>query len=284
MLTATLDGPDARPTPSSASSTRTPTSRPSYGGNFVELDRRARGQHRRRRRRGLVLLRQRLYSDVGAGEATSTPGDRIWWDYRDWSEAYRVPAVVGSLPEPFLHGYDGERARRRSSSASPAPTAVRRRRRRLARGRRRAERRGRRHARRRTPDDAARPRRPLGGAALRSGRPPARGGPGEQRRLRARSTRAATAGELDDPRLRRRARGSSVSTPASSPPSARAEDAADLARHRHRRGRRRRRRGALLDEETLRDRYAVAAEPAGGEPLPIPAPDDERREPRRAAR
>ena len=45
---------------------------------------------------------------VGAGEATIHPGDRVWWDHRDWSEAYRVPAVVGSWPEPFLHGYEGE--------------------------------------------------------------------------------------------------------------------------------------------------------------------------------
>src|SRR5204862_1805145 len=27
--------------------------------------------------------------------------DRIWWDYRDWTGAMRVPAVVGSWPEPF---------------------------------------------------------------------------------------------------------------------------------------------------------------------------------------
>lgn len=45
---------------------------------------------------------------VGAGEATVRPGDRVWWDHRDWSAAYRVPAVVGSWPEPFLHGYEGE--------------------------------------------------------------------------------------------------------------------------------------------------------------------------------
>jgi hypothetical protein len=29
-------------------------------------------------------------------------GDRIWWDYRDWTDAMRVPAVVGSFPQPFL--------------------------------------------------------------------------------------------------------------------------------------------------------------------------------------
>ena len=49
------------------------------------------------------------YSDIGAGETRVAPGDRIWWDYRYWSAAYRVPAVVGSWPEPFLHGHDGER-------------------------------------------------------------------------------------------------------------------------------------------------------------------------------
>ena len=28
-------------------------------------------------------------------------GDRIWWDYRDWTDVMRVPAVVGSFPEPL---------------------------------------------------------------------------------------------------------------------------------------------------------------------------------------
>jgi hypothetical protein len=35
-------------------------------------------------------------------------GDRIWWD-RHEPGAARVPAVVGSFPEPFLHGIDGKR-------------------------------------------------------------------------------------------------------------------------------------------------------------------------------
>jgi len=48
-------------------------------------------------------------SPVGAGEATVHAGDRIWWDYRDWTDAYRVPAVVGSYPEPFVSGFNGER-------------------------------------------------------------------------------------------------------------------------------------------------------------------------------
>jgi hypothetical protein len=48
-------------------------------------------------------------SPIGAADFELHDGDRIWWDYRDWSAAMRVPAVVGSWPEPFLHGYEGER-------------------------------------------------------------------------------------------------------------------------------------------------------------------------------
>ncbi len=34
-------------------------------------------------------------------------GERIWWDYRDWSATNHVPAVVGSWPAPFVGGYEG---------------------------------------------------------------------------------------------------------------------------------------------------------------------------------
>jgi hypothetical protein len=33
----------------------------------------------------------------------------VWWDYRDWTSAMRVPAVVGSFPEPLRSGYGGRR-------------------------------------------------------------------------------------------------------------------------------------------------------------------------------
>jgi Domain of unknown function (DUF4430) len=36
-------------------------------------------------------------------------GDRIWWDLHDWSATDSIPAVVGSFPEPFLHGVGGKR-------------------------------------------------------------------------------------------------------------------------------------------------------------------------------
>jgi hypothetical protein len=44
---------------------------------------------------------------VGAAEFELDGGDRVWWDHRDWTDAMRVPAVVGSYPEPFLHGFQG---------------------------------------------------------------------------------------------------------------------------------------------------------------------------------
>ncbi len=50
-----------------------------------------------------------IESPVGAAEYELGDGERVWWDYHDWSSAMRVPAVVGSWPEPFLHGFEGER-------------------------------------------------------------------------------------------------------------------------------------------------------------------------------
>jgi Domain of unknown function (DUF4430) len=40
-------------------------------------------------------------SPVGSAEVQVKGGDRIWWDYRNWTAAMSVPAVVGSWPEPF---------------------------------------------------------------------------------------------------------------------------------------------------------------------------------------
>jgi hypothetical protein len=47
-------------------------------------------------------------SPVGAAEVRVEGGDRIWWDYREWTGAMSVPAVVGSWPEPFVQASTGE--------------------------------------------------------------------------------------------------------------------------------------------------------------------------------
>jgi hypothetical protein len=55
----------------------------------------------------------------GAASTRLRGGDRIWWDRHDWSAAMRVPAVVGSFPEPFVHGIDGRRLPVRIECAKP---------------------------------------------------------------------------------------------------------------------------------------------------------------------
>jgi hypothetical protein len=47
-------------------------------------------------------------STVGAADYSLRGGEAIWWDYRNWSSAMQVPAVVGSWPQPFTGGYDGK--------------------------------------------------------------------------------------------------------------------------------------------------------------------------------
>src|SRR3954447_20448168 len=48
-------------------------------------------------------------SPVGAADVDLQAGERIWWDYRNWSATNHVPAVVGSWPAPFTDGVAGER-------------------------------------------------------------------------------------------------------------------------------------------------------------------------------
>ena len=57
-------------------------------------------------------------SDRSAAEYRLHTGDVEWWDFRDWQRSMTEPLVVGSFPEPFLHGYNG---RRRSSAVVYAP-------------------------------------------------------------------------------------------------------------------------------------------------------------------
>jgi uncharacterized protein DUF4430 len=45
-----------------------------------------------------------LEARVGATGVTLHAGDRVWWDFRPWADLPTVPAVVGSFPEPFVHG------------------------------------------------------------------------------------------------------------------------------------------------------------------------------------
>jgi hypothetical protein len=61
----------------------------------------------------------------GAAATDVRSGDRIWWDRHDWSQTESIPAVVGSFPEPFVHGIEGKRVPVRVECASLAGYACR---------------------------------------------------------------------------------------------------------------------------------------------------------------
>jgi hypothetical protein len=80
-----------------------------YGGGFVQSINGIAGDSQGGRRYDWFFYVNGVESAVGAADYGLHGGDRVWWDYRDWTAAMRVPAVVGSYPEPFLHGYEGRR-------------------------------------------------------------------------------------------------------------------------------------------------------------------------------
>jgi hypothetical protein len=79
-----------------------------YGGRFVQEINGVRSGSSNGGRRDWFYYVNGIEADVGAAESEVHPGDQVWWDYRDWTTAMRVPAVVGSFPEPFIHGSEGK--------------------------------------------------------------------------------------------------------------------------------------------------------------------------------
>ena len=78
-----------------------------YGGGFVQSIEGISGTADGGRTSDWFFYMNGVESSTGAAEAEVRGGDRVWWDHRDWTEAMRVPAVVGSWPEPFLQGSAG---------------------------------------------------------------------------------------------------------------------------------------------------------------------------------
>lgn len=76
----------------------------SYGGGFVQSVDGLKGGRSGGRPVDWFFFVNGREAPRGAAATKVRPGDAIWWDYRDWSQATNVPAVVGSFPEPFLHG------------------------------------------------------------------------------------------------------------------------------------------------------------------------------------
>jgi hypothetical protein len=80
-----------------------------YGGRFVNAISDLRSGSEGGKRQDWFYYVNGIEADVGAAEREVEGGDRVWWDYHDWAEVMRVPAVVGSFPEPFIHGSEGKR-------------------------------------------------------------------------------------------------------------------------------------------------------------------------------
>lgn len=80
----------------------------SYGGDFVQSIDGVEGESSSGDRFDWLFYVNGVESTVGAGAYDLHGGESVWWDYRDWSAALRVPAVVGSWPQPFVGGYDGK--------------------------------------------------------------------------------------------------------------------------------------------------------------------------------
>ncbi len=80
-----------------------------YGGGFVQSIDGVTGGRDRGRPVDWFYYVNGIEAGTGAAERRVSAGDRIWWDRHDWGKAMRIPAVVGSFPEPFLSGTEGKR-------------------------------------------------------------------------------------------------------------------------------------------------------------------------------
>jgi uncharacterized protein DUF4430 len=80
-----------------------------YGGGFVQSIEGLEGEESATASLDWFFYVNGVESPIGAADYPLHGGESIWWDYRNWDAAMRVPAVVGSWPQPFLGGYEGRR-------------------------------------------------------------------------------------------------------------------------------------------------------------------------------
>jgi hypothetical protein len=94
-----------------------------YGGDFVQSVDGVAGD--RAKRLDWFYYVNGIEADVGASDFALSDGDRIQWDFHSWRAAMRVPGIVGAFPEPFLHGYRGKKLPVRLECAAPDSPACR---------------------------------------------------------------------------------------------------------------------------------------------------------------
>ncbi len=80
-----------------------------YAGRFVQSIDGIEGGSAGGRRQDWFFYVNGVESPVGSADVPVRDGDRVWWDFRDWTDAMRAPAVVGSWPAPFAEGFEDNR-------------------------------------------------------------------------------------------------------------------------------------------------------------------------------
>lgn len=96
-----------------------------YGGGFVQAIEGVAGGRSGGRPFDWFFYVNGVLAPQGAASTELNRGDVVWWDHHDWGVTDRIPAVVGSFPEPFEHGVDGERLPTRVDCAESAAEACR---------------------------------------------------------------------------------------------------------------------------------------------------------------
>jgi hypothetical protein len=91
-----------------------------YGGGFVQEIAGVAGGRQRGRPVDWFFYVNGIESESGAASRRLSPGDRVWWDHHDWGAAMRIPAVVGSFPEPFTSAARGKKIPIRIDCANDA--------------------------------------------------------------------------------------------------------------------------------------------------------------------
>jgi hypothetical protein len=91
-----------------------------YGGGFVQAINGIAGGREDGRPVDWFYYVNGILADQGAAAHKLAPGDRIWWDHHDWGASQDIRAVVGAFPEPFVSGVDGKRLPVRLDCAADA--------------------------------------------------------------------------------------------------------------------------------------------------------------------
>jgi hypothetical protein len=94
-----------------------------YGGGFVQEINGVAGGRENGRPVDWFYYVNGILADDGAAAHKLFAGDRVWWDHHDWTASPDVHAVVGAFPEPFLSGTGGKRLPVRLDCAEAAADA-----------------------------------------------------------------------------------------------------------------------------------------------------------------